>query len=164
MNTRQKLHQMHLNEWTSRFADQKASGLTIRQWSEQNNFSVHSYNYWKHILKEELACQMLLDIVPLTFPQAVFQHESIAPAASMTNSSSVSCLTNRATFTNIATLTINEISIQVGSDIPPGSVRSQHSFSFLWKIFHKDKRTPWGWRWFPTSLQACGKRTFLMAT
>lgn len=36
MNARQKLHQVHLQEWTVRFADQKASGLTVRQWCEQN--------------------------------------------------------------------------------------------------------------------------------
>ena len=29
MNARQKLHQIHLQEWTVRFADQKASGLTV---------------------------------------------------------------------------------------------------------------------------------------
>ena len=34
MNARQKLHQIHLQEWTVRFADQKASGLTVRQWCE----------------------------------------------------------------------------------------------------------------------------------
>ena len=40
MNARQKLHQIHLQEWTVRFADQKASGLTVRQWCEQNNLSI----------------------------------------------------------------------------------------------------------------------------
>ena len=124
MNTRQKLHQIHLNEWTSRFADQKASGLTVRQWCEQNNYSVHSYNYWKHILKEELASQMLPDIVPLTAPQAVSLHESMAPAASMADCSSVSCLTNRSIRTNTATLTVNDISIQVQSDIPEDFLRT----------------------------------------
>ena len=53
MNAKQKLHQVHLQEWTVRFADQKASGLTVRQWCEQNNLSFHTYNYWKHLLKEE---------------------------------------------------------------------------------------------------------------
>ena len=51
MNAKQKLHQVHLQEWTVRFADQKASGLTVRQWCEQNNLSFHTYNYWKHLLK-----------------------------------------------------------------------------------------------------------------
>ena len=37
MNAKQKLHQVHLQEWAIRFADQKASGLTVRQWCEQNS-------------------------------------------------------------------------------------------------------------------------------
>ena len=68
MNARQKLHQIHLQEWTVRFADQKASGLTVRQWCEQNNLSFHTYNYWKHLLKEEVVDQSLPDIVPLSLP------------------------------------------------------------------------------------------------
>ena len=30
MNAKQKLHQLHLQEWAGRFAEQKASGLTVR--------------------------------------------------------------------------------------------------------------------------------------
>ena len=68
MNARQKLHQIHLQEWAIRFADQKASGLTVRQWCEQNKLSFHTYNYWKHLLKEEVVDQSLPDIVPLSLP------------------------------------------------------------------------------------------------
>ena len=68
MNARQKLHQIHLQEWTVRFADQKASGLTVRQWCEQNKLSFHTYNYWKHLLKEEVVDQSLPNIVPLSLP------------------------------------------------------------------------------------------------
>lgn len=65
MNAKQKLHQAHLAEWASRFSDQKASGLTVRQWCGQNHVSIHQYNYWKHLLKEEVADRMLPDIVPV---------------------------------------------------------------------------------------------------
>lgn len=68
MNAKQKLHQVHLQEWAIRFADQKASGLTVRQWCEQNRLSFHTYNYWKHLLKEEVVDQSLPDIVPLSLP------------------------------------------------------------------------------------------------
>ena len=68
MNAKQKLHQVHLQEWAIRFADQKASGLTVRQWCEQNKLSFHTYNYWKHLLKEEVVDQYLPDIVPLSLP------------------------------------------------------------------------------------------------
>lgn len=53
------LYQVHFQEETVRFADQKARGLTVRQWCEQNNFSFHTYNYWKHLLKEEVVGQAL---------------------------------------------------------------------------------------------------------
>ena len=62
MNAKQELHQAHLQEGATRFADQKASGLTVKQWCEQNLFYIHTYNYWKHLLKEEvvnLRCQVL---------------------------------------------------------------------------------------------------------
>ena len=62
MNAKQKLHQAHLREWAARFADQKASGLTVRTWCEQNDLSIHKYNYWKHLLKEEVVDQVLPDI------------------------------------------------------------------------------------------------------
>ena len=68
MNAKQKLHQVHLQEWAIRFVDQKASGLTVRQWCEQNKLSFHTYNYWKHLLKEEVVDQSLPDIVPLSLP------------------------------------------------------------------------------------------------
>lgn len=55
MNTRQKLHQLRMNEWATRFSDQKVSGLTVKEWCGQNDLSIHTYNYWKHALKEELA-------------------------------------------------------------------------------------------------------------
>lgn len=71
MNTKEKLHQLHLNEWAARFSEQKASDLTVRQWCDQNNFSIHTYNHWKHLLKEELASQVLPDIVPLSIPEPV---------------------------------------------------------------------------------------------
>ena len=115
MNTKQKLHQIHLNEWASRFSEQKSSGLTVKQWCEQNNFSIHTYNYWKHVLKEELASQILPDIVPVPLPEIQTQTLSV-PAAN-------SCLTNhpiRAT----AKLTINDLSFEFDSDISEDSLRT----------------------------------------
>lgn len=68
MNTSQKLHQAQLNEWAIRFKEQKDSGLTVRKWCEENQISIHAYNYWKHILKTEMVDQMLPDIVPIALP------------------------------------------------------------------------------------------------
>ena len=71
MNAKQKLHQAKLTEWAARFSDHKASGLTVRQWCEQNQISIHKYNYWKHLLKEEVVGSMLPDIVPLSIPTSL---------------------------------------------------------------------------------------------
>lgn len=108
MNTKQKLHQLRLNEWSSRFSDQKASGLTVKQWCDQNNLSIHTYNYWKHLLKEELASQVLPDIVPVSLPDTT---NELLPMFS--NNSS---LTNHA-IRSTEKLTINNISIEVDSAI-----------------------------------------------
>jgi len=115
MNSKQKLHQIHLNEWAARFSDQKSSGLTVRQWCEQNNFSIHTYNYWKHVLKEELASQILPDIVPVPLPEIQTQTLSV-PAAN-------SCLTNRP-IRATAKLTINDLSIEFDSDISEDFLRT----------------------------------------
>ena len=68
MNLNNKLHQAKLSEWASRFADQKASGLTVRKWCDLNGLSIHKYNYWKHQLKEEVVGSALPDIVPVSLP------------------------------------------------------------------------------------------------
>ena len=80
MNAKQKIHQAKLTQWIGRFKEQADSGLTVRQWCEKNNHSFHTYNYWKHILKEEYAAAALPDIVPvfpsdLAFPTPVPSNE-----------------------------------------------------------------------------------------
>ena len=123
MNAKQKLHQTHLQEWTSRFADQKASGLTVRQWCDQNHFSIHTYNYWKHLLKEEAVDRLLPDIVPVTVPVASETVFTVAPAAH--DSIRANC-TNRAIHPNspIVKLTINGISVETDSSVPEEFLRT----------------------------------------
>lgn len=71
MNTKQKIHQAKLNQWTVRFQEQASSGLTVKAWCAENNITIHTYNYWKHQLKLEYADSILPDIVPLTACQPV---------------------------------------------------------------------------------------------
>lgn len=83
MNTK-KLHQLHPNKRTARFSEQKTSVLTVRQLCNQDNYSIHTYNYWEYLLKEELASHLLPVIVPLVIPEPVIFPEStvsIAPAS-----------------------------------------------------------------------------------
>lgn len=69
MNTRQTLHQIKLQEWIEHFQAQATSGLTVKDWCSQNDISIHTYNYWKHKLKEEYVQSNLPDIVPLSAAQ-----------------------------------------------------------------------------------------------
>ena len=124
MNTKQKLHQLHLNEWVSRFAEQKASGLTVRQWCEQNHYTIHTYNYWKHLLKEELASQVLPEIVPLAISESSSFLQSGVPVSppNTLDPNLTNCTIRQAPTT--ATLSINGVSIEVNSDISEEFLRT----------------------------------------
>lgn len=123
MNARQKLHQIHLQEWTVRFADQKASCLTVRQWCEQNNLSFHTYNYWKHLLKEEVVEQALPDIVPLSLPVLSDSGSSLETTVPDVRS----IRANRSIRSNNSNvqMQINSISIEIDSSV---------SEEFLYKL------------------------------
>ena len=69
MNAKQKIHQSNLADWAVRFKEQTASGLTVKIWCEKNGYSIHTYNYWKHILKEKYVDSILPDIVALPIPE-----------------------------------------------------------------------------------------------
>ena len=112
MNARQKLHQIHLQEWSVRFADQKTSGLTVRQQCEQNNLSFHTYNYWKHLLKEEVVDQTLPDIVPLSLPVLSDSGSSLETATHDIRS----IRANRSDNSNVQ-IQINGISIEINSSV-----------------------------------------------
>ena len=124
MRTNDKIHQLNLTEWAARFVEQKASGLTGKQWCEQNNYSIHTYNYWKHCLKEEVASQALPDIVPLAVPDPIptsqldNTHHSIQPVSSLTiNDPNCS---NRA----MISLKSGDISIEFDSNISEEFLRT----------------------------------------
>jgi hypothetical protein len=112
MSVNQKIHQLKLNEWAAHFSEQKASGLSARQWCAQNGFSLYAYNYWKHLLKEELAEQVLPDIVPLSLPTISSEAVPTLPVQSLDTEHRANCA-NRAT----ARLTIGDASIEVDDQV-----------------------------------------------
>ncbi len=116
MNARQKLRQARLQEWAVRFADQKASGLTVRQWCEQNDLSIHAYNYWKRLLKEEAVNQVLPDIVPVSIPAISSLDTSIEIVQPTIRANRSNC----AIQSNISdvTMQINGVSISIDSSVP----------------------------------------------
>ena len=122
IKSKELVHQAFLNEWSSRFADQKASGLTVRDWCTQNNLSIHKYNYRKHQLKEELLSQVMPDIAPLPLP---ISSSPIPPeqSGSLTthDSDDLAIRANRAIRTDFndaasVDLSINGISISIPED------------------------------------------------
>ncbi len=118
MNAKQKPHQAHLLEWAARFTDQKASGLTVRAWCEQNQISFHKYNYWKHILKEEVVDQALPDIVPLALPASALA----SPPDSQTVRTNRAI---RANYTNAnVRLCIDGVAIEIDPSVPEDFLRT----------------------------------------
>ena len=79
MNAKQLLHQQNLAMWNDRFQDQAQSGLSVKKWCILNNISIHAYNYWKHIAKEEYLDSILPDIVPLAAPTDPLPDYSLEP-------------------------------------------------------------------------------------
>ena len=68
MNAKQKIHQANLADWAVRFKEQTTSGLTVKIWCEKNGYSIHTYNYWKHVFKEKYVDSIFPDIVALSLP------------------------------------------------------------------------------------------------
>ena len=129
MNAKQKLHQAQLREWAARFTDQKASGLPVRQWCEQNHLSYHRYNYWKHLLKEEVIDQTLPDIVPLPLPASLSPEPALPQPSSSNTTISDSTFranrTNRTNYTNAnVRLCIDGVAIEIDPSVPEEFLRT----------------------------------------
>lgn len=52
MNTTKQLQQIKLDQWAVLCKEQAQSGLSVKQWCDQNGCTIHTYNYWKHRLKK----------------------------------------------------------------------------------------------------------------
>ena len=119
MSTKSMLHQAKLNEWASRFADQKSSGLSVPAWCEQQGISKYKFFYWKKLLKEEAVSQMLPDIIPLSIPSNdEFKDSSQPPAAiELTRATCATRATSTTMIQNsIARIYINGITIEFDSN------------------------------------------------
>ena len=101
MNNKQKLHQIKLTQWASRFQEQAASGLTVKAWCAENNVTIHTYNYWKHLLKQDAVDQLL----PLSFPTV--------PTVSEVESQTPSSVNSKRSIRSTARLTLGDIFIEV---------------------------------------------------
>ena len=120
MNTQHTLHQIKLQQWASIIREQASSGMTAKAWCRDHNISLHAYNYWKRLLKEEFlesAMNEQQEIISLDM--------SLATSVCSANMATlpVSCQSRELhdsselgnTHTNI-TITIGDISIQAGTN------------------------------------------------
>ena len=116
MSTKSFLHQARLKEWINKFADRKASGLSVTDWCLQNNISKYRFFYWKRLLKEEAVTQMLPEIVPLTMSAPVPAVPS-EPAPISTTDTASATRTSCTTFTpnSCARVYINGMTIELDS-------------------------------------------------
>lgn len=111
MNTKQKLHQIKLAHWTKLFQEQASSGLTVKVWCQEHNISIHTYNYWKHLLKMECLDSLLLpehDIVPLTVPVSTPSTTRCLPSTSH-SLNACNC--------NSISITCGDIQVNIGSSV-----------------------------------------------
>ena len=84
MNTTKKLQQVKLDQWAVLCKEQSENGLTVRQWCEQNGYTIHTCNYWKHRLKESYVDSVLPDIVPSAVRRKRWIRYTRCPAATKT--------------------------------------------------------------------------------
>lgn len=124
MNAKQKIHQVKLNQWAARFQEQASSGLTAKAWCAQNNFTIHTYNYWKHLLKQEYVDSILPDIVPLTDcltdpipdPHAPSDHHVLSASHLSCNSRELHELPNTNT-NNTICISTGDIQLNIGPSV-----------------------------------------------
>lgn len=119
MSSKAIIHQAKLNEWASRFADQKASGLTVTEWCQTHNVTRYTFFYWKRQLKDELVTKALPEIVPLAMPSVPISEPDHLP--STLDSISASCTTFQ---TPSVRIYINGITIELDSSVPESLIRN----------------------------------------
>ena len=122
MSTKSMLRQAKLNEWAVRFSDQKASGLTVKEWCSQNNLSRDKFFYWKRLLKENAIEQALPEIVPLAMP--LVPEPVNSTLSDTTDDACESCASCTSCASNsCARLLINGICIELDSSAPEAFIR-----------------------------------------
>ncbi|MBO5621025.1 MAG: hypothetical protein J5959_05280 [Butyrivibrio sp.] len=118
MNAKQKIHQAKLAQWTSLIQDQSKSGLTVKEWCAQSGFTIHAYNYWKHLIKEAVVDSALPDIVPLTsMPVAssqAYPAEVPLPVAAALRESPDLCNPHNLISSNAVSVALGDIKIEIG--------------------------------------------------
>ena len=94
MKSSQKLHLSKLAEWSVRFQEQAASGLSIKDWCSQNGVSLYAYQYWKRIAKEAYLDSLIPEIVQIPEPVLPAPSDQVTTLPSATPPSKLSTCSN----------------------------------------------------------------------
>ena len=117
MSTRQKIHDATLAKWLGLIHDQRASGMTVKDWCADNSISVHAFYYWKRIAKASYVDAVIPDIVPIPAP-------TLPEVTSATGATCTTCATTPNELYNSnnlinscapITVSIGDISINIGA-------------------------------------------------
>ena len=54
MNTRDEVRRMRIREWKKVFEDKAASGLSAKEYCQQNGIGKDQYFYWQKIVRESV--------------------------------------------------------------------------------------------------------------
>ena len=122
MSAKTIIQQARLNEWASRFADQKASGLTVAEWCEINAISKDLYYYWKRRVKDSLLSQALPDIVPLSLSTShpvVMDSTAVSTPIEESHSTCTTCTT-----VSCARVQFNGVTIELDASAPESLICS----------------------------------------
>ncbi len=58
MNTREEVREMRIREWKKVFEDKAASGLSAKEYCQQNGIGKDQYFYWQKIVRESVLDEM----------------------------------------------------------------------------------------------------------
>ena len=112
MKATQQIHQTKLSKWSALFQEQADSGLTVREWCQQNSLSIHAFYYWKRLAKEQYVNSLMPEIVPLPItepaPSESSVPEDLSNSYNLHNSSPQK-------HSNEVTVSIGDIRISIGT-------------------------------------------------
>jgi hypothetical protein len=102
MKSSQKLHLAKLAEWSVRFQEQAASGLSIKDWCSQNGVSLYAYQYWKRIAKEAYLDSLIPEIVQVPEPALPASSDQLTALPSATPPVGLSTCSNSRDLYNLS--------------------------------------------------------------
>ena len=115
MKAKEKVRKANLTQWSTKFQDQAASGLTVKEWCSQNNISVYAFYYWKRIAKEAYVDSIIPDIVPVASSLPAFNESSaVDTPQQLPNSRELYNFSKSASHDTI-TISVGDTRIEIGS-------------------------------------------------